>query len=164
MKRDVRIGGKKRVVEIERCGDGWNFRIDGETVEADVAEVSTGVYSILLRGRSFEARVAAQGEALTVEVGSRRMLAEVSDPRRRRRVRGAMELEGKQKIAAPMPGKVVRVLIEQGKPIEMGQGILVLEAMKMQNEVKSPKSGVVERLLVKEGQAVNAGDALAVVG
>ena len=163
MKREVHIDGKKRVVEIDRRDEGWAFRIDGKTVEAEVAEISSGAYSILLGGRSFEARVAPLGGRLTVEVGSRRMTAEVIDPSHRRRERGEAEREGVQQVTAPMPGKVVRVLAEQGKPIEAGQGILVLEAMKMQNEVRSPKSGIVERLLVKEGQAVNAGDALAVI-
>jgi biotin carboxyl carrier protein len=163
MKREVQIGGKKRVVEIERRDEGWAFRVDGKTVEAEVAEISSGVYSILLGGRSFEARVAPQDGRLTVEVGPVRMTAEVIDPRRRRREHGEAEREGVQQIAAPMPGKVVRLLIEQGSPVEVGQGILVLEAMKMQNEVRSPKSGMVERLLVKEGQTVNAGDTLAVI-
>ena len=163
MKREVRIDGKRRVVEIDRRDEGWAFRIDGEAVEADAAEIAPGVYSILLGGRSFEVRVEPHGKELIVEVGSRRMAAEVIDPRRWRRQRGEMELGGKQQITAPMPGKVVRVLAEQGKPVEAGQGILVLEAMKMQNEVRSPKAGTVERLLVKEGQAVNAGDTLAVV-
>jgi biotin carboxyl carrier protein len=164
MKREVRIDGKKRLVEIDRRNEGWAFRIDGKTVEAEVAEISFGVYSILLGGRSFEARVAPQGGGLTVEVGSSRMAAEVIDPRHRRSERAAAEREGVQQVFAPMPGKVVRLLIEQGSPIEAGQGILVLEAMKMQNEVRSPKSGTIARLLVKEGQAVNAGDTLAVVG
>lgn len=163
MIREVHIDGKKRVVEISRREDGWVFRIDGKTVEAEVAEISSGVYSILLGGRSFEARVAPHGNRFTVEVGSNRLSAEVIDPRHRRRERGEAEREGVQQIAAPMPGKVVRLLIEQGSSVEAGQGILVLEAMKMQNEVRSPKSGMVERLLVKEGQAVNAGDTLAVI-
>jgi biotin carboxyl carrier protein len=88
---------------------------------------------------------------------------EVVDPRRLVRAGHELELEGRQEISAPMPGKVVRVMVEQGKPVETGQGILVLEAMKMQNEVRSPKSGMLERLLVQEGQAVNAGETLAVV-
>jgi biotin carboxyl carrier protein len=163
MKREVHIDGKKRVVEIERRDEDWTFRIDGKTIDAEVAEISSGVYSILLGGRSFEARVAPDGGRFTVEVGSSRLTAEVIDPRRCRRERGATEREGVQEIAAPMPGKVVRLLTGQGKSIEVGQGILVLEAMKMQNEVRSPKAGTVERLLVKEGQAVNAGDVLAVI-
>ncbi len=62
-----------------------------------------------------------------------------------------------------MPGKIVRVLVKAGETVEAGQGILVVEAMKMQNEVRSPKSGTVERLLVSENQSVAAGDVLAVV-
>jgi biotin carboxyl carrier protein len=62
-----------------------------------------------------------------------------------------------------MPGKVVRVLVKQGAAVEAGQGLLVVEAMKMQNEIRSPKSGKIEKLLVVENQTVNAGETLAVV-
>lgn len=163
MKREVLIHGKKRLVEIEHRGERWAFRIDGQPVPADVFEVSRGVYSILIGGQSFETRVRPLGSRLEVEVGTRPLTVEVIDPHRLVLGGHELELEGRQQVEAPMPGKVVRVMAEQGKPIEAGQGILVLEAMKMQNEVRSPKSGLVERLLVKEGQAVNAGDALAVV-
>ena len=74
-----------------------------------------------------------------------------------------MEAEGSQSVIAPMPGKVVRLLVKAGEAVEAGKGILVVEAMKMQNEVRSPKSGKIERLLVSEGQAVSAGEVLAVV-
>ena len=60
-----------------------------------------------------------------------------------------------------MPGKIIRVLVQIGEKVDAGQGLLVVEAMKMQNEIRSPKSGTVERLLVKEGQPVNAGEILA---
>src|SRR5258705_4794768 len=69
--------------------------------------------------------------------------------------------EARQQILAPMPGKIIRVLVQAGEKVEAGQGLLVVEAMKMQNEIRSPKSGTVERLLVKEGQPVNAGEILA---
>jgi biotin carboxyl carrier protein len=62
-----------------------------------------------------------------------------------------------------MPGKVVRLLVREGDHVEAGQGLLVVEAMKMQNEIRSPKSGAIERVLAKEGQPVNAGDVLCVV-
>ncbi len=163
MRREVRIREKKRLVEIEHHGGSWAFRIDGQPVAADVVEISPGIYSILLGGHSFEARVQPHGARLEIEVGTRRMTAEVIDPRRLVLAGHELTLEGRQEVNAPMPGKVVRVMIEQGQPVEAGQGILVLEAMKMQNEVKSPKSGMVERLLVAEGQAVNAGDTLAIV-
>jgi biotin carboxyl carrier protein len=163
MKREVRINEKRLQIEIDRRDSGWSFHIDGKPVPADVIELSPGIYSILLGGHSFEARVQPHGTRLEIEVGTRRIAAEVIDPRRLVRGRHELALEGRQEVSAPMPGKVVRVMVEQGQPVEAGQGLLVLEAMKMQNEVRSPKTGLLERLLVKEGQAVNAGDALAVV-
>jgi len=68
-----------------------------------------------------------------------------------------------KKLAAPMPGKVVRLLLRQGSAVDAGGGVVVVEAMKMQNEVKSPKKGTVQKILVTEGAAVNAGDVLAIV-
>ena len=99
-----------------------------------------------------------------MQTGGLEFLAEIIDPRswRGRRHRGT-EAEGRQQIAAPMPGKVVRLLAKAGDAVEAGQGLLVVEAMKMQNEIRSPKSGTVERVLVTEGQAVNAGEVLCVV-
>jgi biotin carboxyl carrier protein len=163
MKRDVRIEGKSHQVEAERRGDGWEFRIDGKLVDADVVEIFPGLYSILLDGKSLVVRIEPREDRLEIEVGTRRIAAEVTDPRRLRRGRGQLDLEGHQRILAPMPGKVVRVLAGQGEPVEADQAILVLEAMKMQNEVRSPKSGRIERLLVSEAQTVNAGDLLAIV-
>ncbi|HVB99508.1 MAG TPA: biotin/lipoyl-containing protein [Candidatus Dormibacteraeota bacterium] len=163
MKRNVRIEGKNHSVEAERRAGGWDFRIDGKPIDADAAEISPGLFSILLEGKSFLARVVSGGARLEIEVGSRRMIAEVSDPRRSRRSRGELEREGHQRILAPMPGKILRVLVGKGSPVEAGQAILVIEAMKMQNEVRSPKAGTLERLLVSEAQAVGAGELLAVV-
>jgi pyruvate carboxylase subunit B len=71
-----------------------------------------------------------------------------------------VQAEGRQQVVAPMPGKVVRVLVSAGEQVEAGQGLLVVEAMKMQNEIRSPKSGTVEKVVASEGQAVNAGDVL----
>ncbi|HEX9456960.1 MAG TPA: acetyl-CoA carboxylase biotin carboxyl carrier protein subunit, partial [Candidatus Acidoferrum sp.] len=102
--------------------------------------------------------------ALRVQSGTQEFSAEVLDPRAwRGRRHGVLEAEGRQQILSPMPGKVVRVLVKPGETVEAGQGLLVIEAMKMQNEIRSPKSGIIERLLAAEGQAVNAGEVLAVV-
>ena len=99
---------------------------------------------------------------LKLQCGPQEFSARIIDPRVwRGRQQGALEAEGRQKIVAPMPGKVIRLLVEAGDSVEAGQGLVVVEAMKMQNEIKSPKSGKVERLLAKEGQSVNAGDILA---
>jgi biotin carboxyl carrier protein len=152
-----------RQIELARVGERFDCRIDGRLVEADIAEISSGIYSILIGERSLEVRVEAQGQALRLTSGAREFVASVSDPRRYRKGGGAVLAEGRQQVTAPMPGKVIRVLVKAGDAVTAGQGIVVVEAMKMQNEVKSPKSGTIEKLLVAEGQPVNAGDALAVV-
>jgi len=167
VKYEVRIGGKVRRAELARQ-DAASSRvaaeIDGRRVEADAVEIAPGVYSILIHGRPIEVRVEPASGGLAIHAAGREFRAEIADPRAWRRGHGgAAELEGRQKVVAPMPGKVVRLLAASGAHLEAGQGIAVVEAMKMQNELRSPKSGTLERLLVKEGQPVNAGEVIAVV-
>jgi biotin carboxyl carrier protein len=155
-------GTRDHTVDLERTGDQWRIILDGEPVEADVAEISPNTLSILLRGESHEIRVARSSDGLLkVQTGLREFSAEVTDQRswRGRRL-SHVEAEGRQQITAPMAGKVVRLLVKSGESVEVGQGLLVVEAMKMQNEIRSTKSGTVERLLAEEGQAVNAGQTL----
>jgi biotin carboxyl carrier protein len=163
MKLDVRIDGKTRSVELEPDAGRWRVSVDGIVLDADAIEVAPNVISVLLDGQSHEIRIAPQGDGtLTLQSGHQEFVAEILDPRAwRGRRHGTIEAEGRQQISAPMPGKVVRVLVEAGDTVQAGQGVLVVEAMKMQNEIRSPKTGTVERLLVQEGQAVNAGQALA---
>ncbi|HEV2489417.1 MAG TPA: biotin/lipoyl-containing protein [Candidatus Acidoferrales bacterium] len=164
MRVNVRIGNRERRVEIERRGGHLHFRLDNEDVAADAIQLRPGIYSILLGGFAYEVRVNSGTEDLLVQVNGRDYRAEVFDPRQWRRDRGELvEAEGRQQVVAPMPGKIVRVLVKTGESVETGQGLMVVEAMKMQNEIKSPKSGKIERLLVREGQAVNSGETLAVV-
>ncbi|MBZ5645004.1 MAG: acetyl-CoA carboxylase biotin carboxyl carrier protein subunit [Acidobacteriia bacterium] len=161
MKLDLRINGAKRSVEFDTARR--EVTIDGRKMVADAAEISSGAYSILLDGQSFEVSVEASGGGLLVRAGDREFQMQIFDPRSWRRGRsGSIELEGRQEIVAPMPGKIVRVLATPGEKVEAGQGLLVIEAMKMQNEIRSPKSGTLERL-AREGNTVRAGEILAVV-
>jgi biotin carboxyl carrier protein len=166
MNYEVRISGVAHTVEIERDAEGWQARLDGKPSAADVIEIAPNNFSVLLSGRSHEIHVTASpGGQLQLQTGGCEFTAEVIDPRSwRGRRHGGAEAEGRQQIAAPMPGKVVRVLVKAGDAVETGQGLLVVEAMKMQNEIRSPKSGTVELVLVAEGQAVNAGEVLCIVG
>jgi biotin carboxyl carrier protein len=168
MKLAIELGGKRHTVELLRVGERLRCHLDGRTLEADAVEVAPGIYSILLDGESLEVRVEPRAEAgvhdLRIMVGRHEFLADVRDPRQWRRRRGtAAEAEGRQRVLAPMPGKVIRVLVKTGDSIEMKQGLVVVEAMKMQNEIRSPKSGTVERLMVREGQTVNTGEVLAII-
>lgn len=163
MKYEVLISGKTRSVEVQRESGSWRITLDGKPVTADVSEIDLHTFSILLNGQSHEIRVTPSvGGTLHLQARSHEFTAEVIDPRawRAGRRTGA-EAEGRQQILAPMPGKVVRVLVKPGDRVETRQGLFVVEAMKMQNEIRSPKSGTVERVLAQEGQNVNAGDILA---
>jgi biotin carboxyl carrier protein len=166
MKTRIELGGKAREVDFVRidAAGGWQCAVDGREFTADAVETAPGVFSILIGGEAFEARVEPVAGALRVHTGGTEYVAAVHDPRRWRRGGGsAIESQGRQQVLAPMPGKIVRLLAKAGDAIEAGQGIVVVEAMKMQNEVKSPKTGSVERLLVAEGQTVNAGEVLATI-
>jgi biotin carboxyl carrier protein len=167
MKFEVQLtspsGKKLRTVELEREADRWRISLDGQPVNADAVEIAPNTLSLLLDGQSYEVHITPSPDGvLKLQTGLQEFTAEVADPRAwRGRRHGALEAEGRQQVVAPMPGKVVRVLVEAGDKVEAGQGLLVVEAMKMQNEIRSPKGGTVERLHVKEGQPVNAGDVLA---
>ena len=161
MKYEIHINGARRIAEFDLAK--MHASIDGRKIDADIAPVSSAMYSILLDGRSFEVSIEKAGDGWLVRTAGREFHLEIVDPRSWRSSHGGgMELEGRQQIVAPMPGKIVRVLAATGQKVEVGQGLLVIEAMKMQNEVRSPKSGTVERV-AEEGQTVNAGEILAVV-
>jgi biotin carboxyl carrier protein len=162
VKYEVLLAGKTRVVELAQQDGVWKISLDGHLLDANAVEVAPNNFSVLLNGESHQIRIAPRPDGtLTLHTGLAEYSAEVSDPRSwRGRRHGALEAEGRQQIAAPMPGKVVRLLVQQGDTVEAGQGLLVVEAMKMQNEIRSPKGGKVERLFAKEGQLVNAGEIL----
>ncbi len=166
MKYEIVINGARRNVEFTPQTNGASpaaFTVDGRLVEADATRISRGAYSILLGGRSIEVTAEETTSGLVIRANGREFQVEIFDPRSWRRRRGAgIELEGRQQLVAPMPGKIVRVLVAAGEQVIAGQGLLVIEAMKMQNEIRSPKSGTVEKV-AREGQTVNAGEVLAVV-
>jgi len=169
MKFEVRLSGPAgkgvRTVDLERDRNGWRVSLDGQFPDVDMVEIGPHSVSILVDGRSYAVQITQPSEGvLKLQTALQEYVAEVADPRAwRGRRGGTLEVQGRQQIFAPMPGKVVRVLVHAGERVEAGQGLLVVEAMKMQNEIRSPKTGTVERLLAKEGQAVNAGDVLGVV-
>ena len=164
MKLKVKIGGTTREVDVAREGGRLRWRLDGCVIEVDAVEVAAETYSILLEGRALEVRVQEDLEGLRIVAGGEEFTAAIIDPRQWQGRHGhSIEVEGRLQILAPMPGKIVRVLVKQGDAVAAGQGIVVVEAMKMQNEVRTRKTGTVERLLVAEGKIVNAGQVVAVV-
>jgi biotin carboxyl carrier protein len=161
---EVTIAEKTYRVEFVRAQESWRCRLDGREVEVDFASTQAGVLSILIAGRSYEVRQETSGGETSVVIGRQRIGVAIRDPRSlrsRQRVEGGGH--GVKKIIAPMPGKVVRILVPAGSEVEAGQSVLVIEAMKMQNELKSPKKGILRRLTALEGAAVEAGQTLAEV-
>jgi biotin carboxyl carrier protein len=147
----------------------WQVTLDNRTIQVDseqlssVTQVEPGVYLVLLDGAIREIRVMQTPEGLRAEVAGRRFAVEVSDPRDTSRGSRASIGSGRQNITAPMPGKVVRVLVNAGDAVEVGQGLVVVEAMKMQNELKASRPGRVMEVRTSAGQTVGAGDTLVVL-
>ena len=161
---NVTINGTEYRLDLEGVAGGWRCGLDGREVHMDAVEAQPDVLSLLIDGKAYEIRRERTGNDYRLWVGDRLHSAEVRDPRSLRGRRTAANASrGATQLVAPMPGKVVRFLLAQNAPVEAGQGVAVVEAMKMQNEIKSPKKGTVLKLAVAEGAAVNAGDLLAVV-
>lgn len=167
MRLIAEIEGEKAHVELMREGERAVAEIDGRRYELEVREPEAGVYLLLHGGHVYECRVgreAAGAGGAEVHVGGHSFPVRLADPKRLGGVGGASGQEaGRAQVIAPMPGKVVRVLVEQGQAVEAGEGLVVVEAMKMQNELKSPKAGTVAELHAQAGATVNAGAVLVVV-
>ncbi|HEY0077577.1 MAG TPA: biotin/lipoyl-containing protein [Pyrinomonadaceae bacterium] len=165
MKLIAEIEGERRSIELRREGVRVVAETEGRRYEVEAREPEPGVYLLNVNGRVYECRVdSAAAGASEVLVGNRSYSITLSDPKRLRGAgASASDAGGRAVIKAPMPGKVVRVLVEVGAEVETGDGLVVVEAMKMQNEMKSPKTGTVVELHAQPGDTVNAGDALVIV-
>jgi biotin carboxyl carrier protein len=161
---DVNIGGTNYRLEVNRTPSGWRCSLNGRPVQVDAALICPGVLSLLIEHQVYEVKRERVGSEIHLWVGNQRYAAGLRDPRSLRNFKdGAGRQQGSSKLTAPMPGKVVRLLVNERDQVETGQGVLVVEAMKMQNEIKSPKKGIVQKLAAAEGSSVNAGDVLAIV-
>lgn len=166
MTYDIRIGTHSFTVEVERKGEDWQVIVDGEPVSVTATAIDKGTLSLLLGERSVTVHLDRQNSEngssqWLLGLHGRQVSADVRDRRRLRRRPHGVEQEGRVRLTAPMAGKVIKLLAAPGDAVEAGQGILVLEAMKMQNEVRSPKSGTLISLAVSDSSAVATGQLLA---
>jgi biotin carboxyl carrier protein len=167
VKLEASIADLTLEVDIRREGERVFATVDGRPYELIVQSARPGLYLIISEGMVFECRVDGgqkAAEASDVFVGTDHFPITLTDPKRLRSAHSAAgHAEEAARIIAPMPGKIVRILVEPGASVEAGAGIVVVEAMKMQNEMKSPKAGTVISLNVEVGATVNGGDVLAVI-
>lgn len=162
MKLEIEIAGKTRVVEY--TPGATEAKLDGKPVAVNAQVLRPGVLSLEIAGRTWRAVLEDSAAEPAILLNNARLPYQINDPRSlqaRRAHTGAAA--GPKTLKASMPGRVVRVLTAKGEAVEAGQGIVVIEAMKMQNELKSPKSGKVADLRVTPGDTVSAGDVLAVI-
>ncbi|HEX8704372.1 MAG TPA: DUF2118 domain-containing protein [Myxococcaceae bacterium] len=168
MRYFAKLQGQKEAVpvDIEPLGDTrYKLTLNERTYTVDALTLDHGAVSMLVDGTSYHVEFEENADEVGVLVRGQVQRVDVADERRLRLRAGSagFTAEGKQVINAPMPGKVVKVLVKVGDEVKEGQGLVVVEAMKMENELKSPKAGKVVELLAKEGATVENNAKLVVV-
>ena len=164
----LNIGGRQRRVTLPEMAlkniGPMQCRVDDDEIEVDARMIAPGVLSLLIDGRQFRCVLDRDLDGDAVVVAGRRTPFSVADPRSLAAQSGtAAGSDGPRSVRAPMPVRVVRVLAAVGDEVEEHQGLVVIEAMKMQNELKSPKQGRVTRLAAEVGATVSAGDVLILI-
>ena len=162
------LDGKEHDVEIaEVAPDQFRIEFDGKTIELDAKSISESTLSLIADDVSYNVEsefaskyshnLLVRGNLINVEV------LDLRTHRLRKALESAVGIDGPVSIEAPMPGKIVAVLVKEGDEVEEGQGVIVVEAMKMENELKAPKGGIIKNLIATEGNAVDGGTALCTI-
>jgi biotin carboxyl carrier protein len=162
MKISAKAGSQVLEVTVERENGFFVVEVDGERHVVDAHKLEGDFYSILTEGRSYEISVESRSDAYLVRHGAAEKMVQFTDPSRRAR-EGMTAAEGPEKIRTMMPGKVVRLLVAEGDQVEAEQGVVVVEAMKMENEIVSTKAGRIVSIAVQPGDVVEGGATLLVV-
>jgi len=164
VKFEAQTGGDTIPIEVAGAGGRLTVTIAGERLAVDARQTSEGIWSILLDGASHVADVTEQDGRYLVDVGGERYAIRVEEESRYIiRTRGAQGGDRGQVLKAPMPGKVTLIAVTVGQAVAPGDGLIVLEAMKMENEFKAQTAGTVKEIRVAVGQPVNPGDVLVVI-
>jgi len=150
-------------IEVEPVEGGYLVTVDGQHHEIDFARLESSFYSLIVAGRSYEVSVTEEGrDGYAVRHGGYRRLVRIVDPLAA--VGGArVHASGKAEVRAIMPGRVTKILVDEGQDVAENQGLIVLEAMKMENELGAPRAGRISQLLIKPGQTVESGELIAVI-
>ena len=155
--------GEARTVEVRRDGTAYAIRDGTRLLEVEARPAGEGRWSLLIGERSWTAEVRREGTSWQVQLEGRTYSFGLGDPARLLLAKGRGQVRGVGRLVAPMPGRVVKLLVEVGRQVTHGEGIVVIEAMKMQNELVAPRDGIVRELPVGEGTPVEGGTLLAVI-
>jgi biotin carboxyl carrier protein len=160
------LGEHRYTVEIEEIGKSvYRVAVDGNEFLVDGKKTGRTNYSLIVDSRSFEIEVDHRGDEYRVLVDGRNYRVTLIDERRTRTSDGAegAGVQGRQAVSVPMPGKVIALLVTEGDQVEKGQGLVIVEAMKMENEVRSPIAGEVKQIKVKQGDTIEGGATLVII-
>jgi biotin carboxyl carrier protein len=161
MKFDVEQNGKSRSIELRTAGGTHSIIVDGREYACDWLHLPGGRISLRMGNRIFDLALSSEGDHWLASGREGRQRIEVRDPRKLGRTESSVAgTAGLQRVTAEMPGKVIRVIVRKGDRVSCDQPLLVLEAMKMQNEIRAPKSGVICEVAAAEGKTVAAGEFL----
>ena len=167
MKLQAELKNEKHEINIRQNGSHVFAEINGREYELEADEVEPNVFLLKHENKIYQVIVSPGqnvNKPLNVRVGANDFEIKLNDPKKLRSSAGAVgATDGAAEIKTAMPGKVVRILTKVGAEIKQGEGVIIVEAMKMQNEMKSPKDGIVKEIRIAEGATVNAGDILAVI-
>jgi len=168
MQYEIEVAGRMRHVNVDRTGDTLAVTLDGRTWQVDAARIDAQTLSLVVDNvwrKSYD--VVATSDAataqLTVHVGETPVAVAMNGRRHKGRKDGAASVSGPQRVVAPMPGKVVRVLVQAGDTVRARQPLVVVEAMKMENELRAGRDGTVADIHAQEGASVDAGALLVVI-
>ena len=164
MKFETELDGTLRPVEVHGEAGRYRVLLDGETIEVDARRVGEGLWSLVLGAESIVAEITDEDGVSVVHVDGETYRIRVEEETRYLiRTRGGAAGGGGQVLKAPMPGRVVLIEVAVGQRVQKGDGLVILEAMKMENEFRAVGEGTVKEIRVEVGQAVNPGDVLIVI-
>jgi biotin carboxyl carrier protein len=165
----INLGDEQKDITVESAGDGaYRVTLDGESIEVDAQRVGQGEFHLLQQDQGHNVLVEEDDSQMVVHLDGEAVSVQLLDERQAARMAAsgfgpARGADGSVAIQAPMPGKVVKCLVQEGESVTAGQGIIVVEAMKMENELRSPVDGTIKKVRVPEGRNVEAGEDLVLI-
>jgi biotin carboxyl carrier protein len=162
----AKLGDQTYTVDIEEVGSSvYRVAVDGDEFLVDGKQTGQNNYSLIINHRSFEVDVDSSEDEYRVLVDGRSYHIHLVDERRMRLggFQTGIQLQGRQEVTVPMAGKVITVLVSEGDRVDKDQGLVIVEAMKMENEVRSPIAAEIKEVRIKAGQSVEVGETLMVV-
>lgn len=165
MAYEITVGEQKFLIAVQRRGELFDVSIGDRVFRVDIGYPGLAELSLLIEGRSYDVHVEKLNDQVRIIVDGQSFEVSVRDESKKSPAKpaGGVAAEGEHLLSSAMPGKVVKILVEENQAVKKNQGVIIIEAMKMENELKTPKDGFVKKVLVKEGQNVEGREGLLLI-